>query len=87
MQNLEPLFDRVVLQPRTETRTESGLYVPAETSERSQTMQVIATGKDCVSVKVGDDIVVHRYAGTEFVGVGGKKLFIVKEIEILGRLI
>lgn len=80
---ITPLFDRVVLRPTAETRTDGGIYLP-QTTNKSQTMQVEQVGAQCTTALLqGDTVIVHRFAGTEFLH-GEEKLFIIKETDILG---
>ena len=80
---IQPLFDRVLVAPELELQSSAGIYVPRDANERSQIMKVVAVG-DVQTVAVGDRVVVAKYAGTE-VCVGEEKLLIIKECEVLCR--
>jgi chaperonin GroES len=73
---LEPLADRVVVQPsdREET-TKSGIVIPDTAKEKPQRGTVVAVGKGRrdddgdrvpMDVAVGDLVLFAKYAGTEF---------------------
>ncbi len=87
---IRPLADRVVLEPKeAETKTASGLYIPDTAKEKPQEGKVIAAGPgkkdEPMEVKVGDEVIYGKYAGTE-VTVEGKKYLIVKQSDILAIL-
>ncbi|MCQ2133477.1 MAG: co-chaperone GroES [Bacteroidales bacterium] len=87
---IRPLADRVVLEPReAETKTASGLFIPDTAKEKPQQGVVLAAGPgkadEPMEVKVGDEVLYGKYAGTE-VTVDGKKLLIVRQSDILAIL-
>lgn len=87
---IRPLADRVVLEPKeAETKTASGLYIPDSAKEKPQQGKVVAAGPGKVDepmeVKVGDEVLYGKYAGTE-VTVDGVKYLIVKQSDILAIL-
>ena len=87
---IKPLADRVVIEPKeAETKTASGLYIPDTAKEKPQEGTVLAVGSgkkdEPMEVKVGDNVLYGKYAGTE-VTVGEKKLFIVRQWDILAIL-
>ena len=87
---IKPLADRVLVEPKeAETKTASGLYIPDTAKEKSQEGKVIAAGPgkkdEPMDVKVGDEVLYGKYAGTE-VTVEGKKYLIVKQSDILAIL-
>ena len=82
--------DRVLVEPKeAETKTASGLYIPDTAKEKPQEGKVIAAGPgkkdEPMEVKVGDEVIYGKYAGTE-VTVEGKKYLIVKQSDILAIL-
>ena len=79
---LKPLFDRVLLRPVDEQKSEHGIIIPRSASERSHLMQVAAVGQTN-AVKIGDNVIVAKYAGTE-VTLGTEKFLLVCEYDILG---
>lgn len=87
---IKPLADRVLVEPKeAETKTASGLYIPDTAKEKPQEGKVIAAGSgkkdEPMEVKVGDEVLYGKYAGTE-VTVEGKKYLIVKQSDILAIL-
>ena len=87
---IKPLADRVLVEPKeAETKTASGLYMPDTAKEKPQEGKVIAVGPgkkdEPMEVKVGDEVLYGKYAGTE-VTVEGKKYLIVKQSDILAIL-
>ena len=67
----------------------SGLYIPDTAKEKPQQGVVIAAGPgkkdEPMEVKVGDQVLYGKYAGTE-VTVEDKKYLIVKQSDILAIL-
>lgn len=87
---IKPLADRVLVEPKeAETKTASGLYIPDTAKEKPQEGKVIAAGPgkkdEPMEVKVGDEVIYGKYAGTE-VTIEGKKYLIVKQSDILAIL-
>lgn len=87
---IKPLADRVLVEPKeAETKTASGLYIPDTAKEKPREGKVIAAGPgkkdEPMEVKVGDEVLYGKYAGTE-VTVEGKKYLIVKQSDILAIL-
>ena len=89
--NLKPLGDRVVLkQLVAEETTKSGIVLPGQNKEKPQQAEVVAVGpggnvdgKDIVmNVKVGDRMLISKYAGTE-VKVDGVEYSILRQSDIL----
>ncbi len=84
------MADIVLVEPKeAETKTASGLYIPDTAKEKPQEGKVIAAGPgkkdEPMEVKVGDEVIYGKYAGTE-VTVEGKKYLIVKQSDILAIL-
>ena len=87
---IKPLADRVLIEPKeAETKTASGIYIPDTAKEKPQQGKVIAVGPgkkdEPMEVKVGDEVLYGKYAGTE-VTVEEKKYLIVKQSDILANL-
>ena len=87
---IRPLADRVVIEPKeAETKTASGLYIPDTAKEKPQQGKVVAAGPgkkdEPMEVKVGDEVLFGKYAGTE-VSVDDVKYLIVKQSDILAIL-
>ena len=88
---LVPLGDRVVLkQLVAEETTKSGIVLPGQNKEKPQQAEVIAVGPGGMvdgkeikmEVKVGDNVIYSKYAGTE-VKLEGTEYIIVKQNDIL----
>ena len=88
---LVPLGDRVVLkQLVAEETTKSGIVLPGQNKEKPQQAEVLAVGPGGVidgkevkmEVKVGDNVIFSKYAGTE-VKVDEEEYIIVKQADIL----
>jgi len=84
--NIKPLADRVLIEPATaETKTSSGIIIPDSAKEKPQKGTVVAVGKgtkeDPITVKVGDQVLYGKYAGTELQHEGSDYL-IMKESDI-----
>lgn len=87
---IRPLADRVLIEPKeAETKTASGIYIPDTAMEKPQQGAVLAAGPgkkdEPMEVKVGDNVLYGKYAGTE-VTVDGKTYLIVKQSDILAIL-
>ncbi|MBR6183104.1 chaperonin GroES [Bacteroidales bacterium WCE2004] len=87
---IKPLADRVLIEPKeAETKTASGIYIPDTAKEKPQQGKVLAAGPgkkdEPMEVKVGDQVLYGKYAGTE-VTVEDKKYLIVKQSDILAIL-
>ena len=87
---IKPLADRVLIEPKeAETKTAAGIYIPDTAKEKPQQGTVVAAGPgkkdEPMEVKVGDQVLYGKYAGTE-VTVDDKKDLIVKQSDILAIL-
>ena len=91
---IKPLGDRVVIKMvETEETTKSGIVLPGSAKEKPQYAEVIAVGpggvvdgKEIVmEVKVGDKVLLSKYAGTE-VKLDGQEYTILRQNEILAKL-
>lgn len=85
--NIKPLADRVLVEPQAaETKTASGIIIPETAKEKPQKGKVIAVGsgkKDHeMTVKVGDEVLYGKYAGTEL-KLEGNDYLIMREDDIL----
>nr|WKN36860.1 co-chaperone GroES [Tunicatimonas sp. TK19036] len=84
--NIKPLADRVLVEPAAaEEKTASGIIIPDTAKEKPQKGSIIAigTGKkdEPLTVKVGDQVLYGKYAGTE-ITVEGKDYLIMRESDI-----
>jgi chaperonin GroES len=84
---LQPLADRIVARPvEAETKTASGILLPDQAKEKTQTATVLAVGKDVKEVKVGD-VIVHTEYGPNRFKQDKEELVIVKEEDILAVVV
>jgi chaperonin GroES len=88
--NIKPLADRVLVEPAAaEEKTASGLYIPDTAKEKPQKGTVIAVGSgkkdEPLTVKVGDQVLYGKYAGTEL-AVEGHDYLIMRESDIFAIL-
>ena len=91
-QKVQPLADRVLILPlEAEEKTTGGIVIPDTAKEKQQKGKVVAVGKGRINeegkvvpleVKVNDQVLFGRYAGTE-VKVGASEYLIIKEDDIL----
>ena len=84
---LVPLGDRVVLkQLKAEETTKSGIVLPGQAKEKQQQAEVVAVGpgteKVKMEVKVGDQVIYSKYAGTD-VKLEDEEFIVVKQEDIL----
>ena len=84
---IKPIADRVVVEAApAEEKTASGLYIPDTAKEKPQRGKVIAVGNGKVdepmTVKVGDEVLYGKYAGTE-IQIEGQDLLIMRESDLL----
>ena len=88
---VKPLFDRVLIKAEeAEETTKSGIVLAAKAQEKPQIARVIAVGpggevdgKEVkMTVKVGDKVLIAKYAGTE-VKVDGEEYTIVRQSDVL----
>jgi chaperonin GroES len=84
--NVKPLADRVLVEPApAETKTAGGLIIPDTAKEKPMKGKVLAVGngkpEEPMTVKVGDNVLYGKYAGTE-IQVDGKDLLIMRESDI-----
>jgi chaperonin GroES len=91
--NIKPLGERIVLKVmESEERTKSGIVLPDTAKEKPQMGKVLAVGQGKVldngqriplDVKVGDQVLFAKYAGTE-VKLDGEEYMVLKESDIFG---
>jgi len=88
--SIKPLADRVIVKAAdAEEKTKSGLYIPDTAKEKPQRGTVVAAGPgkkdEPTSVKVGDEVLYGKYAGTE-IQVDGADYLIMRESDIFAIL-
>jgi len=89
-----PLGDRVVIKPLPkEEVSKGGIVLPDTVKEKPQEGKIIAVGPGKLSeagkrvameVKVGDEVIYSKYAGTEY-KLNDEDLIIVRESDILAK--
>ncbi len=84
--SLKPLADRVLIEPAAaETTTSSGIIIPDTAKEKPQRGTVVAVGAGTpdnpVTLKVGDQVLYGKYAGTEL-NHEGTDYLIMKESDV-----
>lgn len=94
--SLKPLGNRVVVEPtEQEEVTAGGIVLPETAKEKPQKGTVLSVGPGerddqgkfiPLDVAVGDAILFAKYSGTE-IKIDGKKLLILRESDILAKLI
>ena len=88
---IKPLFDRVVIKMvEAEETTKSGIILAGNAKEKPQVAEIVAVGPGGVvegkeitmQVKVGDRVLISKYAGTE-VKLDGQEYTILRQNDIL----
>ena len=92
---LEPLDDRIVVEPmEAESKTKGGIVLPDTAKEKPQKGKVISVGPGRVTdegkriapaVKKGDTVVYAKYGGME-VEVDEKEYMILRESDVLAKV-
>lgn len=85
--NLKPLADRVVIKPAiAEEKTAGGIIIPDTAREKPQKGQIVAVGDgkkdEPLTVKVGDNVLYGKYAGTE-ITIEGDDYLIMRESDVV----
>ena len=86
---IKPLSDRVLIQPNpAEEKTAAGLIIPDTAKEKPLAGKVVAVGPGTseikMEVKVGDEVLYGKYAGTE-VTVAGETYLIMRQSKIFAN--
>jgi chaperonin GroES len=92
---VKPLYDRLVAKRIEEgEQIKGGIIIPDSAKEKPQEAEILAVGTGRrledgtivpLDVKVGEKVLIGKYAGTE-INVGGDDLLIIREDEVLGVL-
>ena len=92
---IQPLADRVVVQPLEETEQKKGsIIIPDTAKEKPQQGKIVAVGPGKLTdegklvkmeVKKGDKILYGKYSGTE-VTIDGDEYLIMRESDILAKI-
>jgi len=89
--NLQPLDDRVLVEPIDEEEKVGSLIIPDTVKEKPMVGIIKAIGNDFELkqgkslkelLKVGDKVLFGKYAGQEF-KIGGKKHLVIKREDLL----
>lgn len=85
--NIKPLADRVVILPApAEEKTIGGIIIPDTAKEKPLRGEVIAVGNGTrdeeMILKVGDNVLYGKYAGTEL-ELNGEKYLIMRQSDVL----
>src|SRR6056297_3660834 len=93
---LRPLDDRVVVQPvEAEETTAGGIVLPDSAREKPQRGTIMAVGpgrmldsgnRGELTVAVGDVVIYGRYGGSE-IEVDGQEMKILRESDILAKVL
>lgn len=93
--NIKPFADRVVIKMlEAEETTKSGIILASAAKEKPQVAEIVAVGPGGIvdgnevvmEVKVGDKVLISKYAGTE-VKLDGEEYMIVRQSDILAQVI
>ncbi len=84
---IKPLADRVIIEAAAaEEKTAGGIIIPDTAKEKPQRGKVVAVGPgkkdEPLTVKVGDDVLYGKYAGTE-ISMEGTDYLIMRESDIV----
>ena len=89
---IRPLHDRVVVRRKAEETTSAGgIVIPGSAAEKPDQGEIVAVGNGQITnsgeiraldVKVGDQVMFGKYAGTE-VKVDGEELLVMREEDIV----
>lgn len=88
---LTPLHDRIIVKPApAEETTKSGIIIPDTAKEKPLQGEIIACGQGriddngkiiAMQLKVGDNVLYGKYAGTE-ITIDGEELLMMKETDV-----
>ncbi len=89
---VRPLHDRVLVKPyeEEEKKTKGGIIIPDTAKEKPQRGKVVAVGEGRIlengervplCVKVGDEVIFGKYAGTE-IEIDDEKYLVMREEDI-----
>ncbi|HMI99925.1 MAG TPA: co-chaperone GroES [Gaiellaceae bacterium] len=93
--DLQPLGDRLIVEPlEEEETTSSGIVLPDTAKEKPQRGRVLAVGPGGrndkgeivpMEVAVGDEIIYSKYGGTD-IKVGADEVLILRESDVLAKV-
>jgi chaperonin GroES len=87
---IRPLQDRVLVEAAAaEEKTAGGIIIPDTAKEKPQRGRIVAVGNgkkdEPLTVKVGDEVLYGKYAGTE-ITINSKEYLIMRESDIFAIL-
>ena len=85
--NIRPLADRVLIKPAAaDENTLGGIIIPDSAKEKPLKGEIVAVGNGTkdeeMVVKVGDNVLYGKYAGTE-IELDGEKYLIMRQADVL----
>ncbi len=90
---LRPLHDRAIVRRTEEERTSAGgIVIPDSATEKPSRGEVLAVGNGkrldngelvAMDIKVGDQVLFGKYAGTE-IKIDGEELLVMTESDVMG---
>ena len=83
--NIRPLADRVLIKPAAaEEKTLGGIIIPDSAKEKPLKGEIVGNGTkdEEMVVKVGDNVLYGKYAGTE-IELDGEKYLIMRQADVL----
>ncbi|MDE6811596.1 MAG: co-chaperone GroES [Muribaculaceae bacterium] len=85
--NIKPLFDRVLIEPTAaEEVTLGGIIIPDTAKEKPLKGKIIAVGNgtkdEPMVLKIGDEVLFGKYAGTEL-ELEGVKYLMMRQNDVL----
>ena len=88
--NVKPLADRVLIEPApAETKTVGGIIIPDTAKEKPLKGTIVAVGNGTkdeeMVLKVGDQVLYGKYAGTEL-ELDGTKYLIMRQSDVVAIL-
>ena len=87
--NIKPLADRVLVLPAQAEEKVGGIIIPDTAKEKPLKGEVIAAGNGTkdeeMVLKVGDQVLYGKYAGTE-IELDGTKYLIMRQSDVLAVL-
>ncbi len=86
-QQIEPLFDRVLVQRLApESISEGGIKIPETAQHHTGRAKVVALGPGCKALKIDDEVMLSQYSGVDF-EFDKVEYLIVREEEVILRLL
>lgn len=85
--NIKPIGERLVIKPTvSETKTESGIYLPDSAKEKQNFGEIVAIGKlEDEELKIGQRVLYSKYTGTE-IELENENYIILESKDILAIL-